>query len=661
MAVKEMLSMKNHVVTKDVLSMDQGLFRKAILIRTVENKFLQLFAEGKLNGTVHTCVGQEFSALAFAGQLGKEDVVFSNHRCHGHYISFTGDYEGLLAELMGKRNGVCGGIGGSQHLCKDNFYSNGIQGGIVPVAAGMALSNKLKGTRDIVVVYIGEGMLGEGVVYEALNIISKWSLPILIVCENNYYAQSTPMRIHLAGDILKRAEAFGITTYHNDIWNTEALMQAARQSISCVREHQKPVFHLVETYRLNPHSKGDDDRDRSEIGRFKEKDPINVFARCNKPLFEKIQTETEHQINAAVEEILKQPELDISDYYEPLQEKPQGQWEPLEEIDVRQVELINIFFKEQMQKDRSVVFIGEDVLSPYGGAFKVARDLSDLYPTRVFSTPISEAAIIGIANGLAIKGFRPFAEIMFGDFITLGMDQIVNHAAKFYDMYNKQVKCPIVIRMPMGGRRGYGPTHSQTLDRFVTGIPNVKTIALNTLVNPKMIYQAILEKEEHPVIVIENKLDYGSKIAHKKLKHYQHEKTAGDYPVVRIRPAQSVPNATVLCYGGMVNVVLDCLEPLFANFELKAEVIVLTKISPIDYSEIVESVRKSKKLYVVEEGTMAGGIGSEVIASVMEVLTEHVTAKRIAALPVAIPSGKSLENQVLPNVDAILRSIAETL
>ncbi len=641
--------------------MDQGLFKKGILIRSVENKLLQLFSEGKLNGTVHTCVGQEFSALAFAGQLSNKDIVFSNHRCHGHYISFTGDYEGLLAELMGKRSGVCSGIGGSQHLCKDNFYSNGIQGGIVPVAAGMALAAKLNGNRNIVVVYIGEGMLGEGVVYETFNIISKWGLPILIVCENNYYAQSTPMRFNLAGDILKRAEAFGIQTYYNDIWNTEGLMQAACQSISYVREYQKPVFHLVETYRLNPHSKGDDDRDPAEINLFKEKDPINIFARENKQLFEKIQLETEHQVNAAVEKILKQSELDIGDYYEPLKERPRDPWESLEEIDFRQVELINAFFKEQMQRNRSIIFIGEDVLSPYGGAFKIARDLSDLFPDRVFSTPISEAAIIGISNGLAIKGFRPFTEIMFGDFITLGMDQIVNHAAKFYDMYNKQVKCPIVIRTPMGGRRGYGPTHSQTLDRFVTGIPNVKTIALNTLTNPKIIYQNVLEKEEHPVIVIENKLDYGSKIAKKKLKHYRYEKTTGDYPVVRIRPFQAVPNATLLCYGGMVNIVLDCLEPLFVNFELKSEVIVLTKISPIEYSEIIESVRKTKRLYVIEEGTMAGGIGSEVVASVAEILTEYVTIKRIAALPVPIPSVRSLENQVLPNVETILRSIAETL
>lgn len=131
---------------------------------------------------------------------------------------------------------------------------------------------------------------------------------------------------------LKRAEAFGIKTYHNDIWNTEELMQAASASIAEVREYQKPVFHLVETYRLNPHSKGDDDRDPAEINRYKDKDPINVVAKENKTLFEKIQTETDEKVNAAVEKILKEPELDIRDYYQPLQEIACGPWEPLRKL-----------------------------------------------------------------------------------------------------------------------------------------------------------------------------------------------------------------------------------------------------------------------------------------------------------------------------------------
>jgi 2-oxoisovalerate dehydrogenase E1 component len=164
--------------------------KEALLIRCVEEKFLELFSQGRLNGTVHTSVGQEFSAVAFAGQLKKTDFVFSNHRCHGHYISFTGDVEGLIAELMGKQSGTCGGVGSSQHLCNHNFFSNGIQGGIVPVAAGYALANKLRKNNNIGIVFIGDGTLGEGALYESMNIISKWQIPLMIVCENNSYAQS---------------------------------------------------------------------------------------------------------------------------------------------------------------------------------------------------------------------------------------------------------------------------------------------------------------------------------------------------------------------------------------------------------------------------------------------------------------------------------------
>ena len=171
---------------------------------------------------------------------------------------------------------------------------------------------------------------------------------------------------------------------------------------------------------------------------------------------------------------------------------------------------MNDFFKENIIANEKMICIGEDILSPYGGAFKVTRDLSDIAPTRVFATPISEAAVVGISNGLALNGFKPFAEIMFGDFVTLAFDQIVNHASKFHHMFNKKVNCPVVIRTPMGGRRGYGPTHSQTLDKFLIGIDNVKTVALNTFFDPAIIYRSVME-EKHPVIVIENKTDYGKR------------------------------------------------------------------------------------------------------------------------------------------------------
>lgn len=641
----------------DIKTINHKILKDALRIRKVEEKFLELFSQGKLNGTVHTCVGQEFSAVAFAGQLKKKDFIFSNHRCHGHYLAFTGDTRGLLAELLGKASGTCGGIGSSQHLCHNNFFSNGIQGGIVPVAAGYALGNKLNDNGAIGIVFIGDGTLGEGTLYETMNIISKWKIPLLIVCENNFYAQSTPQHINLAGDILARAEAFGIKTGKGNTWDPEALLQQAREAIDFVRTETKPCFFLVETYRLNAHSKGDDDRDPADVARYSEKDFLNIFRKEEPAYYQKYREVLDQEIDSLVSAILGESDLPIDDYYLPAEAPAGKEWTPIEPINKRQVELLNAWFREKMSTADDIVFLGEDVLSPYGGAFKVSRDLSFLRPERVFSTPISESALTGISNGLALNGFKPFAEIMFGDFMTLAFDQIVNHASKFHHMFNKKVTCPVVIRTPMGGKRGYGPTHSQTLDKFLVGIDNVKTVALNTFLDPAVLYRSVYE-ERHPVIVIENKTDYGKKIAQQRLTNFIYEYNNDAYPVVRIRPAVSVPTLTIVAYGGMADTVAGLLDQVFAETDHKPELIVPSLISHLPVELVAESASRTGRLLVIEEGTGYAGIGSELIASVVERTEIKIRTRRITALPVPIPSVKSLENIVLPEKIRILHEIA---
>ena len=632
------------------------IIKQALTIRSVEEKFLTLFSEGKLNGTVHTCVGQEFSALAFAGQLQKRDFVFSNHRCHGHYIAFTNDVKGLMAELLGKASGTSGGIGSSQHLCNNNFFSNGIQGGIVPVAAGYALANKLSNNAAIGVVYIGDGTLGEGVLYETFNIISKWKIPLLVVCENNFYAQSTPQSINLAGDIRARAEAFGIKTFKGNTSAPENLLADASLAIEYVRSQTMPAFYLVDTYRLNPHSKGDDDRDPAEIEENRTKDYLTIFEKNYPEYFNKYTQTIQQQIDALVQDILLEKELPIDAYYIADKNTSNLQWQELQKINKRQVELLNTFFKEKVVENERLVFLGEDILSPYGGAFKVTKELSFIAPTRVFSTPISEAAITGIANGLALNGYKPFAEIMFGDFVTLAFDQIVNHASKFYHMFNKKVTCPVVIRTPMGGRRGYGPTHSQTLDKFLVGIDNITTVAINTFFDPTIIYTQILN-EQHPVVVIENKTDYGKKILHTTALNFVYEKNNDAYPVVKIRPAIALPTITIIAYGGMADLLNQMLQQIFVETDWLPELIVPSKISQLPIDIIVQSLQQTKKLLIVEEGSAFAGIGAELIAQVVEQIDFSIAAKRIAAHPVPIPSVKSLEHIVLPEKERIINEI----
>jgi TPP-dependent pyruvate/acetoin dehydrogenase alpha subunit len=263
-------------LTRPSASLEE-LYARMRFIRRFEETLLELFSAGKLVGTTHTYIGQEANAVGVIAHLDRErDVVFSNHRCHGHYLAFTDDAVGLLAEVMGRSTGVCGGKGGSQHLCNGNFYSNGVQGSIVPVSTGIALAEKEKASGAVTTVFIGDGTLGQGTLYECLNLASLWRLPLLVVVENNHYAQTTPFHLAVAGDVRARAEAFGIATDELDTTDVDEITAAAGRAVEHVRETGSPFYLVLNTYRFSPHSKGDDHRDPGEIATRRERDPLLV-------------------------------------------------------------------------------------------------------------------------------------------------------------------------------------------------------------------------------------------------------------------------------------------------------------------------------------------------------------------------------------------------
>ncbi len=240
---------------------------------------LDEFSTGRLVGTTHAYIGQEADAAGIFTEIEAEDVIFSNHRCHGHFLAYGGDPYRLAAELMGKATGLVGGRGGSQHIHWRNFYSNGIQGGIVPVATGMAFAEKAMKSGNLVLVFLGDGTLGEGALYESLNIASLWSLPILYVVENNRYAQTTPVSLAVAGSIPARFAAFGMETWERDTSDVLEIQMAARTAIGHVRGTGRPAGLVLNTYRFAAHSKGDDVRDPQEIAGYKEKDPLTIHGK----------------------------------------------------------------------------------------------------------------------------------------------------------------------------------------------------------------------------------------------------------------------------------------------------------------------------------------------------------------------------------------------
>ncbi len=247
------------------------------LIRRFELSLLDLFGKGKIFGTTHTCQGQEANAVAIVNNLNREiDTIWSNHRCHGHFLAYSGDTYRLYAEIMGRVTGVCGGRGGSQHLARKNFFSSGIQGGLVPLAVGTAFANRADGA--VTCVFLGDGTMGEGTVYEGLNLASLWSAPVLFVIEDNGIAQTTHKALGVSGDIAKRAEPFGIRSASIKSTDVMALDAVAREAVDYVRSEGRPFWLHIDTVRLGPHSKGDDTREAAYLDEIAKLDPLPIAA-----------------------------------------------------------------------------------------------------------------------------------------------------------------------------------------------------------------------------------------------------------------------------------------------------------------------------------------------------------------------------------------------
>lgn len=255
-----------------------ALYKTMLAIRRFEERALAEFSTGKLFGTTHAYIGQEANAAALFSVTNPDDIIWSNHRCHGHFLAYGGDPYRLAAELMGKSTGLVGGRGGSQHIQWRNFYSNGIQGGFAPIAAGMSLAEKSQRTGNIVLAFLGDGTLGEGALYESLNLAALWQLPVLYVLENNQIAQTTPVEQAVAGSIPARFKAFGIETWEAASSDVLTLQPLARQAVDHARSGL-PAALLLHTNRFSAHSKGDDTRPRELLAKLRaECDPLAIHA-----------------------------------------------------------------------------------------------------------------------------------------------------------------------------------------------------------------------------------------------------------------------------------------------------------------------------------------------------------------------------------------------
>lgn len=328
----------------------------------------------------------------------------------------------------------------------------------------------------------------------------------------------------------------------------------------------------------------------------------------------------------------------------------------------RCVQVLNDALHEVFAAREDVYLLGEDVLDPYGGAFKVTQGLSDRFTGRVLTTPISEASLFGVAAGMALRGKRPILEIMFGDFIALGFDQIVNGIAKFAEMYDGQVTVPLVVRTPMGGRRGYGPTHSQSLEKLLLGVPNICVVAASECHDLRSLLVNAVE-DERPVFLIENKLMYGRPNRRPEEGHVGQlavRETETVYPALSFSGTGfAEAAATIVTHGGMLPIVLEAATELILEHEIFCEVVALSQLLPLELEAVLESVSRTGALVTAEEGTLTGGFGAEIAARVQDLAWGDLRrpVRRVAAQDGIIPSARALEDAMLPSAEDVVEAV----
>ncbi|BBL75334.1 dehydrogenase E1 component subunit alpha/beta [Methylomagnum ishizawai] len=646
---------------KPVIGMDDAsLYAYGDLIRGTERLILDLFGRGLLSGTTHTCIGQELCQMSVVRALNHpQDAVLSNHRNHGHFLSYSGDALGLIAEIMGRRDGVCGGYGGSQHIAYRHFHSNGVQAGMTGIGTGLAFARQRRDSPGLVAIMIGDGTLGEGLLYESFNLASIWKAPALFVVENNRIAQTTPTAHTLGGDITARGAAFGLKTYELDDAAPD-FMRQADAIIAELRGLRHPALLVIETRRLGPHSKGDDLRSDAEKRHIAERDPLQHLGRrlaaAERAAIEARNAAFLREVEAAA---LDSPEARFQPESSPVFRPIPAVSAPVLPATAPNVRAsLNQALRQLLAAHGDILLLGEDLHDPYGGAFKVTAGLSTDFPDRVISTPISEAGITGAGIGLALAGLRPIVEIMFADFLSLCLDQIYNHAVKFPGMF-PSVDVPLILRTPCGGRRGYGPTHSQSPENLFVSVPGLTVVYPSHRHNAGQLLADAATRWPNPTLFLEHKLLYGeaqNPQDYTELPADPADLGSGLFPTLRRGAAE--PDISLIAFGGMLPIVEHAARRLAEEEELAVEIIAPSLLAPLPRAGLLAALADRPIVAVIEESHHEFGVSAEILACLAESGHQGRLA-RIGAAARPIAAARGIERELLPDADTIIAEIVE--
>jgi 2-oxoisovalerate dehydrogenase E1 component len=596
-------------------------YEKMLLIRVMEERISALYKGDIIPGFVHTSIGQEACAVGALTHARVSDVITSTHRGHGHVLAKGLEPDRMMAELMGKVTGANNGRGGSMHVADPRlgiFGANGIVGAGLPIALGAAFAAKDRGEGDLVVAFFGDGAIATGAFHEAMNMAALWKLPVIFLCENNGFSEFSSTADQHPVPISARAAGYGmesITLAGNDV---EAVADGIRPVYAQVRGGSGPVFVEVTTLRVHGHYEGDPQvyRDKDEMARdILAADPLTVTRGRlrERGIGDDVLDLVDKRVRAVVDEAERfaraspQPEASsVMEYiYSPRRVYPPGHLDVSVDAGgaaVSQSKIIKAALDDSLGADPDVFLAGIDVAG--GNVFGLTRGLAAKYPGRVFDTPISESAIMGLAVGSAMAGRRPVVELMYLDFLGVCLDQLMNQAAKLRFMTGGAASLPLVVRTQFGSGRSSGGQHSQSLEALLAHIPGLTVLMPSSGADAYGLLRAAIE-DDNPVMFIEHRLLYEKKSL---LPSKDFRVPIGKAAVTR--PGSDV---TIVSWSRMAMHALIAAESL-ADEGIDAEVIDLRTIAPLDRETILESFGRTNRMVIAQEAVVDFGVGAEIAA-----------------------------------------------
>ncbi|MFA5935758.1 MAG: thiamine pyrophosphate-dependent enzyme [Patescibacteria group bacterium] len=642
-----------------------ALYRSMFRIRVVEETIAERYDEDQMKCPTHLSIGQEACAVGVCEQLGDEDIIYSTHRNHAHYLAKGGDLKRMIAEMYGKETGCAKGRGGSMHLIdveRGVPGSSAIVGGSMPLPIGAAWAFKLRNEPHIGVTFFGDAGVEPGVFHECMNFAALHKLPVLFVCEDNQYSTMTPVHERQCVPIAERAQGYGIPGIRIDGNDVLKVYDTAATAIARARSGGGPTFLELTTYRWREHvehNKGIMMRPPEELKYWQARCPLKRFK--EELLSYDIEPfalgDIEHDVEVEVEEAFRfaeaSPHPKVSELMNYVGDEPEALEEPEGSHGDRKLTCAAAIAEatvQAMEADENVILFGLHVTDS-NGIFGTTKAAYAAFPERVFEIPIMEAGMTGIATGLALHGKRPLFVHARVDFMLLTMSQIANEMSKWSYMSGGQCKVPVVIRAIVGRSRGQGCQHSQSLQSLFAHFPGLNVAAPSNAYDAKGLLMTALTANM-PIIYLEHRLCHP----------LETEVPTESYriPIGKARVVRSGTDVTIVSVLQMVYEAQRAAD-ILAHHGVSAEVIDLRSIRPWDKEAVCASVKKTGRLIVADTGWTEFGISAEIMATVTERAFSSLKAppSRIGLPACPTPCAEVLETALYPGSrDIVLHAFA---